>query len=154
MARKYPKSLQSWLVPKLRRLSMYWPGKSIARERSRRVVNDGAFKNGRPRTKVMYECAICGPHVFHEKEDTQMDHINPVVDVKTGFTTWDNFLDSLFCEPDAFQTLCTEHHEHKTNEENKNRHYKKKSLTYSKNHAKIKRRYKFNKRKKKRGNRR
>lgn len=46
-----------------------------------------------------------------------VDHIEPIVDPNVGFTTWDEFIDRLFCEEDNLQVLCHECHTEKTNEE-------------------------------------
>lgn len=47
----------------------------------------------------------------------QVDHIKPVVDPKKGFTTWDEFIDRLFCERKNLQAICLECHKVKTAEE-------------------------------------
>lgn len=107
--------LKRWLVPKLRRASMFWPSKSVARERARVEVQDGFFKNGKEKFKVMYQCAHCEQLV--EKTDSQMDHIVPVVDVE-GFSTWDEYIRTLFCDESNYQCLCKACHFVKTQAEN------------------------------------
>jgi len=47
----------------------------------------------------------------------QVDHIIPVIDPATGFTTWDAFIERLFCDRDNLQVLCTSCHDIKTKEE-------------------------------------
>ena len=47
----------------------------------------------------------------------EVDHIKPVVDPKKGFTTWDDFIDRLFCEKKNLQALCRGCHAKKTKEE-------------------------------------
>jgi hypothetical protein len=151
MPRSLPKSLMSWLIPKLRRHSLIWPGKAIARDEARVEVEDGKFKNGNSKFKVMYECAECkrqGIKKYHEKHLTQMDHIKPAMDI-AGFTTWDDFLNRLFCKPDNYQCLCLDHHEEKTGKENIKRRFNKqkqdKKLTKS-NKSTFNARKKVNKR--------
>jgi len=51
-----------------------------------------------------YQCAEC-KELFGPKE-VILDHIEPVVDPKTGFTTWDDFINRLFCPVEGFQVLC------------------------------------------------
>ena len=46
-----------------------------------------------------------------------VDHINPIIDPYTGFTTWDECIDRMFCESDNLQVLCHRCHTEKTNEE-------------------------------------
>jgi hypothetical protein len=48
------------------------------------------------------------------------DHITPIVPV-TGFDTWDNTIDRLFCEIEGLQALCVDCHAVKTKEENEER---------------------------------
>lgn len=48
-----------------------------------------------------------------------VDHIKPIVNPITGFTTWDEFVNNLFCEKDNLQLLCGDCHTAKTNEEKK-----------------------------------
>lgn len=125
---KMPKSLPGWLIPKLRRISLQWPGKQIARDRAKRQVQIGFFKNGKPEYRTVWQCAKCLD--LFEKEETQMDHINPVVDVK-GFKTWDAAIPTLFCPPENYQCLCKACHYLKTQLENeqreKNRKIRKKT---------------------------
>lgn len=130
MPRTEPKSLYHWLNQKLRRISLYWPAKSIAREMAKVLVQEGFLKNGKIKYKTKYICAECHrqglENIVHDKEDTQMDHINPVIDIN-GFTTWDNYMQSLFCEPEAYQCLCKPHHLEKSIKENAQRYKNKKS---------------------------
>lgn len=47
----------------------------------------------------------------------QVDHIKPVVDPKKGFTTWDDFIDRLYCESKNLQAICKGCHTIKTKQE-------------------------------------
>lgn len=114
MARK-PVDLKKWLIPQLRRISMAWPPKSIARDRYKQKVQIGFYKNGNPEYKVLWECANCSELV--EKTDGAMDHITPVIDLD-GFTNWDDHINTLLCGDDNFQHLCKACHYIKTQEEN------------------------------------
>lgn len=54
-------------------------------------------------------------------KNVQVDHIKPVVDPKIGFTTWDDFIDRLYCESKNLQVLCVTCHKKKSaNERQKN----------------------------------
>jgi len=50
-------------------------------------------------------------------KNTFVDHIVPIVPPEKGFTSWDNFIEGLFCEEDNLQVLCRECHTSKSNEE-------------------------------------
>lgn len=76
-----------------------------------------ALKNAKVERGV-YTCAgyNCEPHRARAK-DVRVDHILPVVDPATGFTTWDNFVERLFVEAPALQVLCNTCHNKKSNDE-------------------------------------
>lgn len=90
---------KSKIVPALRRISRWWPFKAEALRKAR--VSPG-----------IYKCNICKDD-FKQKE-VQVDHIKPIVPVKQGFTTWDSFIENLFCDTTNLQTLCTLCHKVKT----------------------------------------
>ena len=123
MAQYLLKTLQTWLIPRLRRISLMWPGKNIARDLAKTTIEIGLTKAGKPITRVMYICAECtrqGIQAFWKREDTHMDHIHSVVDTK-GFNNWDEYITSLFCESNGYQCLCLKHHDEKTRNENAER---------------------------------
>jgi 5-methylcytosine-specific restriction endonuclease McrA len=65
-------------------------------------------------------CAKC-KEVFPKKQ-VQVDHINPVIDPKTGFTTWDSYITRLLRVTILdVQVLCKVCHRQKTNAENTER---------------------------------
>lgn len=69
-------------------------------------------------SRGVYTCAGYKrtPHSARAK-DVRVDHIFPVVDPATGFTTWDSFIERLFVEAPALQVLCNDCHDHKSNDE-------------------------------------
>lgn len=82
-----------------------------------------ALKTARIR-RGEYLCNGCGEEVGasividgKRVKNAVVDHIKPVVDPDKGFTTWDDFINNLFCEEDNLQVLCHECHTEKTNEE-------------------------------------
>jgi 5-methylcytosine-specific restriction endonuclease McrA len=94
----------------LRRGSFHWKARNDALVAAR--VERGKYK-----------CASC-EDLFGPKE-VQIDHIFPVVDPKKGFTTFDDYIERLFCETEGFQILCTSCHDAKTKIEDVMReHYK------------------------------
>ena len=51
-----------------------------------------------------------------------MDHIDPVVNPETGFTTFDDYIERMFCGVAGFQVLCKSCHDAKTYLENQLRY--------------------------------
>ena len=94
----------------LRRGSFHWKAR------------DNAFKAAR-KERGKYECAMC-KELFGPKE-INMDHIHPVVDPRTGFTTWDEYIERLFPYEEGWQAICHGCHDAKTAIEDELRmHYK------------------------------
>jgi 5-methylcytosine-specific restriction endonuclease McrA len=66
-----------------------------------------------------YKCACCKKEFV--AADVQVDHIQPVVNPKTGFTTWEEYINNMFCEKSNLQVLCKPCHSVKTQEEKEER---------------------------------
>jgi 5-methylcytosine-specific restriction endonuclease McrA len=64
-----------------------------------------------------YRCNVCKEE-FTSK-DVQVDHIKPIINPKKGFTSWDDYVDALFCESKNLQTICKPCHKLKTAKERK-----------------------------------
>ncbi len=62
-----------------------------------------------------FQCSLC-KNEFTQK-DMEVDHIKPVVDPKKGFTTYDDFINRLFCEASNLQAICKGCHSIKTKKE-------------------------------------
>ena len=80
-------------------------------------------KNARVR-RGWYLCACCKEEipatiVINRKrvKNSIVDHINPIVPPETGFTTWDECIERMFCEEDNLQLVCHACHQVKCNEE-------------------------------------
>lgn len=99
-----PGKFKGYIKSALRKINKWWPAYTQAKASAR--VNRGE-----------YRCAMC-EEVFCLKE-IHVDHIDPVVDPARGFTTWDEYIDRLFCEAEGLQILCKVCHKDKTNEEKK-----------------------------------
>lgn len=51
-----------------------------------------------------YKCEGCGQVM--KRKDLQIDHIKPVVDIKTGFTDLEDWVMRLLVPPEELQMLC------------------------------------------------
>lgn len=85
-------NLKSFVINTLRRASYRHPARNEALTAARI-------------TRGVYRCAHCNGE-FPKKEIT-LDHKIPVVDPVTGFTTWDDYVNRMFCDASNYQTLCT-----------------------------------------------
>lgn len=72
-----------------------------ARIEEPRYKKDGTLAK---RPHVFYPCAICKRKM--KSTDVAVDHIDPVIPVNENFTTWDKFVERLFCDKDNLQILC------------------------------------------------
>ena len=86
--------------------------------------------------KTLHSCQNCGLKCYSGKSEKNleklseefgevcdkgldMDHIHPIVDPSDGFTSWDDYIKSMFPQTaDAYQGLCYYCHALKTAEEN------------------------------------
>lgn len=92
--RKYP--------PKYECLKSAYVGKKI-NEKTKRLSSH-------------YICNACKKE--YPTSEVNVDHINPIVDPLKGFTTWDSYIDNMFCAIENLQVLCSDCHDIKTREEN------------------------------------
>lgn len=51
------------------------------------------------------------------KGKMELDHVHEVVDTKAGFTSWDDYINRLFCAPEELNPLCPECHSGVSKEE-------------------------------------
>lgn len=81
--------------------------------------------NARTR-RGFYECAECKrevpatiahPGTGKRTKNIIVDHNPPIIDPEVGFTTWDDFIEKMFCELDSLQAICHACHTSKTSEE-------------------------------------
>lgn len=94
----------------LRRASFQWKPRYEALKLSR--VSRG-----------LYKCSACED--LFKSTEVEIDHIYPVVDPKVGFTTFDDYIEKLFCPVELFAILCVQCHKNKTMREDLMReHYK------------------------------
>lgn len=72
----------------------------------------------------VYLCAGCKKEVPNttkegraRKTNIFVDHINPIVNPETGFVSYDEYINRMFCEKENLQLLCKKCHDVKTKEE-------------------------------------
>jgi 5-methylcytosine-specific restriction endonuclease McrA len=63
-----------------------------------------------------YRCSSCQGSFVNT--DIEVDHIHPVVDVKVGFVSWDEYIKRLYCKASELQVLCKPCHKAKSAHEN------------------------------------
>lgn len=112
--------IKSFITSTIRAGFRRWPPKFRVLEKaaSGKKINEATG-----RVAMHYKCASCKGH-FPSK-DVQVDHKKPVVGPE-GFTTWDDFIDRLFCTEENLQVLCKECHSIKTKKETAQRAKKRK----------------------------
>jgi len=62
----------------------------------------------------------------YRKKNALIDHTTPVIDPAVGFVSWDEVVERMFVEVEAYQILCDACHSIKTKEENRIRAERKK----------------------------
>ena len=103
-----PARRKSFIVSVLRAGTRRWPPKyeTLNEAKTEKKIN---VQTGR--VAQHYRCANCQED-FPAKA-VNVDHITPVVGVQ-GFTTWDEFIEGLFCGKENLQVLCTSCHNEKS----------------------------------------
>ena len=115
-----PSRKKAFITTLLRSGFSRWPPKYIT---LKAAFLDKQINPKTGRIASFYKCAICDASFI--AKDVQVDHINPVVGYQ-GFTSWDDFIDRLFCESDNLRVLCKPCHKTITLSENsERRQYKK-----------------------------
>lgn len=99
----------SFVKSALRAASRRWPPKYQCLNDAYVTVQTNV-KSGR--LAKHYMCNEC--RLLHVGADVQVDHIAPLIDPSTGFTTWDEVINNLFCEKSNLQVLCKPCHLSKT----------------------------------------
>lgn len=121
-----PFNLKAFIIATLRRASYRFPNRNKAMQAAR--VERG-----------LYLCNYC-KKVF-PRQEIKVDHVIPVVSIQ-GFTTWDEYINRMFPEPEGFQILCEADHSIKTKMENQARKLHKNKLTNSPKTVKVRKRKK------------
>jgi hypothetical protein len=110
---------KGWIVSLLRRGTMRFPPRNDAL-RAAKTEKKINVKTGR--MAQHYKCVGCNEE-FTAK-GVVVDHIEPVIPVGVGFTTWDEYIERMFCPVDNLQVLCGICHDVKSKEERQQRKIK------------------------------
>jgi len=91
---------KSFITSVLRSGYRRWPPKY----ETLKDAQTGKKENAKTKRIAMhYKCNSCKKD--YPAKEVQVDHIEPVVDSK-GFSSWDIFIERLFCEKENLQVLC------------------------------------------------
>lgn len=104
------KLIKKFLIPKIRKASLHWLGRTIALANAR--VAPG-----------LYKCYICS--LEFGIKDIHADHIDPIVSV-TGFTDWNDYILKTLVSPSKYGVACITCHEAKTMVEKERRKLERK----------------------------
>lgn len=113
---------KKYLINRIRVATMYWPYKNIAKNKAKRKIEIGIYKNGNPKYAIKYECDVCHG-LFDEIE---MDHVKPIVSTEDGFKDWNTYINNALCDESNYSPKCRSCHQKKTDLENKKRKKNKK----------------------------
>ena len=105
--------LINFIKSALRRASVRWEPKNEAIRKA--CVGDGINPRTGRKCKL-HQCPQCGE--LFPRSEIRADHVVPVVGPE-GFTTWDSFIERLFCEADGFSAICDGCHKRITEHERK-----------------------------------
>jgi 5-methylcytosine-specific restriction endonuclease McrA len=108
-----PAKFKQWIISLLRKGTLRWPPRNDVLKAARTGKKLNKLTN---RMCFHYKCNKCKKEFPSSK--IAVDHIKPVVDVNTGFTTWDDYINRMFCSIHGFQVLCSTCHDKKTEKEN------------------------------------
>lgn len=105
---------QRYLIAAIRKVWRYSPARQMARK-----LAEHPTKIDKKTGKKYQRCTADG--LYHKREDTQVDHINPAVAV-TGFQDWNTYIErTLAVTVDDLQILCKSCHKEKSKKENEER---------------------------------
>jgi 5-methylcytosine-specific restriction endonuclease McrA len=103
--------VNAFIMSVLRSGTRRWPPKWEVLEAAK---TDKHINPATGRLAQFYRCAECNEE--QTSKNMEVDHILPVVP-PTGFVSWDNVIERLFCGPENLQVLCVPCHKAKSKEE-------------------------------------
>jgi 5-methylcytosine-specific restriction endonuclease McrA len=97
----------------LRKRSIVWKPIALCRERAKRP-----YKGTNARQKYEYQCNMCKK--YFKGTDIRVDHVHPVGNLNNAHDL-PHFVETLFCEVENLQCLCSSCHDEKTKQESEQR---------------------------------
>jgi hypothetical protein len=76
--------------------------KDRARKEEPKFNKDGSVSK---KPRVLFQCAECNK--YFKGAHVAVDHIDPVINPKTGYKDWNTFIERLDCPEDNLQVLCS-----------------------------------------------
>ena len=100
--------------------------KSLLRGGTRRWGPKHEVKRAARVSRGIYLCNGCGQEgpatikIDGKRVDNAVvDHIAPIINPDTGFISWDDTIQRMFCEADNLQVMCRSCHKEKSDDENR-----------------------------------
>lgn len=116
-----PARFRAFVRGGLRSISLRWPPKNEVK-RAARVARGVYTCAGYNRSKHNVPVSLPpAPGNKRRINNAVVDHIRPVIDPASGFVSWDELINNLFCEAENLQVLCHECHKQKTADERSRR---------------------------------
>jgi hypothetical protein len=109
MARRKPRTFESYLRAAIRRIWGWDKSRNAALERAK-------VTPGRRDKWSKYRCEECGTEPLSRKE-VQVDHLIEC-DNPAGWDGWDAYIGRMFCPPEGLAIKCLPCHKRKTNANN------------------------------------
>lgn len=110
---------KGWIVSLLRRGTMRFPPRNEALKAAKTEKKINASSG---RLAQHYRCTSCLQE--YTAKNVCVDHIEPVIPVNGTFTTWDEYIERMFCSVENLQVLCSTCHDVKSKDERQQRKIK------------------------------
>ena len=111
--------VKQFVIWTLRKGSYRWFPRNACLRKAVLTKEEYATKPGEKVSKLVrnfYQCAGCKKGF--SRKGVSLDHIRPVIDPKTGWRGFDEYVKRMFCDEGGFQVICKLCHNAKTKKEN------------------------------------
>lgn len=107
----------SFIKSLLRAGTFKWPPKNKVKQKAR--IERGIYLCEGYKRKSHRVPATLPPKKGSKRRinNSVVDHIEPIIDPKVGFVSWDEVIKRMFCEADNLQILCYDCHTRKSMDE-------------------------------------
>ena len=113
--------MHSFIKGGLRQISYRWPPKHQVKKEA--WVKRGVYRCAGYKKRWHHVPLSIQQSKYNKKKSNNVfvDHIDPVIDPKKGFVSWDETISRMFCEKEGLQVLCKDCHKRKTKDERQKR---------------------------------